>query len=217
MLPIPGVLTVPLALVAGTSLLRARTSPRRYRGAFLAALALTAAAAAALLTPLAAMGARERIALLCAVACALPALRWIRLELSDAAPGARRRHILGACALALMFLLVGHIVAGDGASAEIGATPPADDAATLARGQAIYTRSCLACHARETRVVGPPLTEIARLYAEDPAGIVRWAKAPGKKRPDFPPMPPMALPDDDLAAAGAYMVTAGGHGQRSAP
>jgi cytochrome c551/c552 len=209
MLPIPGLLSVPATLVAAASLVRARRSPRRYRTAFLAALALTAAAAAALFTPLAAMGARERIALLCAVVCALPALRWIRLELGDAAPGARRRHIIGACALALMFLLVGHHLDGDGASAGSDAAAPNADAATLARGEAIYARSCLACHARETRLIGPPLTEIARLYANDPSAIARWAKAPGRKRPDFPPMPPVALPDEDLAAAGAYMVMVG--------
>jgi Nucleotidyl transferase AbiEii toxin, Type IV TA system len=35
-------------------------------------------------------------------------------------------------------------------------------------------------------------TEIASLYADNPDGIVTWAKAPGKKRPDMPQMPPFA-------------------------
>jgi cytochrome c len=155
------------------------------------------------------MGARERIAIGGAVLCALPALRWIRLELSAVAPGARRRHIAGACALSLMFLLVGHHLAQDRMPTDFADPAAAADPAVLARGEAVYANTCRACHARETRVVGPPLTEIARLYAGDPAGIARWAKSPGRKRPDFPPMPPVGLPEDDLAAAGAYMLAAG--------
>ena len=41
-------------------------------------------------------------------------------------------------------------------------------------------------------LVGPPLTEIAQIYAGNPEGIVAWAKAPGKKRPELPQMPPFA-------------------------
>lgn len=52
--------------------------------------------------------------------------------------------------------------------------------------------NCAACHAPNVRLVGPPLTEIAQIYAGNPGGIVTWAKAPGKKRPEMPQMPPMA-------------------------
>lgn len=52
--------------------------------------------------------------------------------------------------------------------------------------------NCAACHAPNTRLVGPPLTEIAKIYAGNPEGIVAWAKAPGKKRPELPQMPPFA-------------------------
>lgn len=51
--------------------------------------------------------------------------------------------------------------------------------------------NCAACHAPNVKLVGPPLTEIAQIYAGNPDGIVAWAKAPGKKRPELPQMPPM--------------------------
>ncbi len=51
--------------------------------------------------------------------------------------------------------------------------------------------NCAACHAPNVKLVGPPLTEIAQIYAGNPDGIVTWAKAPGKKRPELPQMPPM--------------------------
>ena len=49
--------------------------------------------------------------------------------------------------------------------------------------------TCGACHAPDQRLVGPPLKEIAQIYKGNPEGIVSWAKAPGKKRPDYPTMP----------------------------
>ncbi|MDB6079614.1 MAG: hypothetical protein JWO82_3361 [Akkermansiaceae bacterium] len=80
--------------------------------------------------------------------------------------------------------------------------------------QAIPTESpeqlfatCGACHAPDHRLVGPPLQEIARIYANNPAGIVAWAKAPGKKRPDYPQMPPFAhLGDDKLRLIADYLL-----------
>ena len=49
--------------------------------------------------------------------------------------------------------------------------------------------TCAACHAPDAKLVGPPLREIATIYAGNPGGIVTWAMAPGKKRPDYPQMP----------------------------
>lgn len=49
--------------------------------------------------------------------------------------------------------------------------------------------NCAACHAPTLKLVGPPLAEIAQIYAGNPDGIVAWAKAPGKKRPELPQMP----------------------------
>ena len=60
------------------------------------------------------------------------------------------------------------------------------------------------------KLVGPPLTEIAQIYAGNPEGIVAWAKAPGKKRPELPQMPPFAhLGDPSLRRIAELMLEKG--------
>jgi cytochrome c len=65
-------------------------------------------------------------------------------------------------------------------------------AAGISEGQHGFQTTCAACHARDRVLVGPSLTEIARLYAGNPDGIVAWARAPGWKRKDGPQMPAFA-------------------------
>jgi len=70
--------------------------------------------------------------------------------------------------------------------------------------------NCAACHAPKMKLVGPPMSEIAQIYAGNPDGIVAWAKAPGKKRPELPPMPPMGhLGDDNLRKIAELMLKLG--------
>jgi hypothetical protein len=49
--------------------------------------------------------------------------------------------------------------------------------------------ACIACHHETKRVVGPPMVEIRKLYANNPQGIVDWAMNPQNKTPNTPPMP----------------------------
>ena len=74
-------------------------------------------------------------------------------------------------------------------------------------GEAVFGRVCAACHAGEKRLVGPPIKDIQAVYRGNPAGIVAWAKAPGRKRLDYPAMPPQALPDDQLTAVADFLLT----------
>lgn len=74
-------------------------------------------------------------------------------------------------------------------------------------GQELFEANCSACHALDTKMIGPPILEIATLYKGNAAGIVKWAVAPGKKRPDFPQMPPFAqLSDDKLQQIASHML-----------
>jgi cytochrome c len=76
-------------------------------------------------------------------------------------------------------------------------------------GETQFKQTCAGCHAVDKVLVGPPLTEIARIYADDAEGIVRWALAPGQKR-SGPKMPSMAVVGEKkLAQIAAYMLTAG--------
>ncbi len=79
----------------------------------------------------------------------------------------------------------------------------------LPPGPRTYRDTCSACHARDHVLVGPPLTEIARLYRDNPLGIVAWTRAPVRKRPGFPAMPAFQLPADRLEAVARYMIEAG--------
>ncbi|MFO0644552.1 MAG: c-type cytochrome [Polyangiaceae bacterium] len=82
-------------------------------------------------------------------------------------------------------------------------------------GETVFKVNCSACHGVDTKVVGPPLTEIAKLYADNPAGIVAWARAPGKKRADAPQMPPFAsLGDGKLADVAKFMLEKGKGGNK---
>lgn len=76
----------------------------------------------------------------------------------------------------------------------------------LPLGQRVFRDSCSSCHVLDSVLVGPSVREIAEIYKGDPAGIVRWAKNPGKKRSNFPAMPALAFPDAHLRAAAEHML-----------
>jgi cytochrome c len=66
---------------------------------------------------------------------------------------------------------------------------------------------CAGCHDLDREKSAPSIREIQRLYAGNPQKIVAWAKAPGRKRTSFPPMPPFAhLPEADLQAVAEYIL-----------
>jgi len=84
-------------------------------------------------------------------------------------------------------------------------------ASGISDGQHLFENTCGGCHGIDQKIVGPALTEIARLYSGNPDGIVTWARAPGKKRPDAPQMPAFAsLGDPKLREIAEFMLEAGG-------
>ncbi|MGK3996659.1 c-type cytochrome [Sorangium sp. So ce1024] len=91
---------------------------------------------------------------------------------------------------------------------------PADEGVALSpqaqKGKALFSTLCASCHAPSTKLVGPPVSEMASLYATDPEGIVRWAVTPGRKRTDVPPMPSFrGVRTSDLADVAQYIIEAG--------
>lgn len=86
-------------------------------------------------------------------------------------------------------------------------------AAGISEGQHAFQNTCAACHDRNRQLVGPPVTEIATIYAGNSNGIVTWARAPGKKRPGLPQMPAFpSIPDETLHAIADYMLEFGKEG-----
>lgn len=55
----------------------------------------------------------------------------------------------------------------------------------------LYTLNCAACHMLDQGLVGPSLVEIRKLYLGKEDDFVKWAIAPGKKRPGAVDMPSM--------------------------
>ncbi len=73
-------------------------------------------------------------------------------------------------------------------------------------GARTYRAVCMACHAREERRVGPPLTEIVELYAGNPDALIAWVRAPGRKRPSYPQMPPISMQEAQYRAVASYIL-----------
>jgi cytochrome c len=167
--------------------------------------------------------------------CLLASIAWSWRELAAPERGSpRTRHAIGAFLLFCVSLVVAKVVHQDEtrhaylvanppkakppivAEAPPVTTPPvttppvttpaADVDPEFAKGEKVFKTVCIVCHALENRLVGPPIREIAEVYKGNPDGIAAWAKAPGKKRPDYPPMIAVPLPDADLRAAGVYML-----------
>ena len=80
--------------------------------------------------------------------------------------------------------------------------------ADLQKGETIFKQFCAACHALDQRLVGPPMKEAAAVYKGNPTGVMEWVRKPGKKRADYPQMPPIAketLTDQDLELVANYI------------
>jgi len=76
-------------------------------------------------------------------------------------------------------------------------------------GEKVF-KNCAACHAVDRVLAAPSLKEVYSVYKDNPAGIVEWAKKPGRKRPEFAPMPSFAqLGDEKLELVADYILELG--------
>jgi cytochrome c len=73
-------------------------------------------------------------------------------------------------------------------------------------GERTFRSVCMACHALDERRVGPPLTEIVDIYSGNADGLIAWVKAPGRKRPDYPEMPPISMQEGQYRAVADYIL-----------
>lgn len=95
-------------------------------------------------------------------------------------------------------------------SASSEASAPAADpkAVQFAAGIAVFKQYCAACHKPQEKLVGPPITEMASIYAGNTAALKNWIKSPGKKRADMPPMPAFPqLKEEELNELAKYILS----------
>lgn len=103
-----------------------------------------------------------------------------------------------------------------GMQAEAAATEPAAEAppkepATAARaveeaGEAVFKGNCAGCHRFDIRVVGPPLNERVPKYGGDVEKLKSFIRKPVKVAPDYPPMPALGLPEEEIDAVARYLI-----------
>nr|WP_295865678.1 cytochrome c [uncultured Chitinophaga sp.] len=107
------------------------------------------------------------------------------------------RHVYRSNALAPhKKLMAAKTTAFEKLSAEARAQPAPDENAAVAEkntphaaGKAVFQTNCAACHKKDGRLVGPPVTEMVSIYHSDLPGLKAWIRKPGKKRADYPQMP----------------------------
>lgn len=77
-----------------------------------------------------------------------------------------------------------------------------------ANGATIFQANCSSCHKENEKLVGPPITEMVSIYADNKEGLKQWIKKPGKKRPDYPQMPTLSqLTDNDREELATYILS----------
>ena len=58
----------------------------------------------------------------------------------------------------------------------------------LSPGENLFNKNCAVCHKFESRLVGPPVTEMIEIYSNDQEAMKEWIVKPGRKRMDYPQM-----------------------------
>lgn len=87
----------------------------------------------------------------------------------------------------------------------------ADMLASLGRGgveisgEEIYKAKCVACHAFDKKIVGPPHREVLAKYGDRKADMIKFVLNPTKVDPAYPPMPNQGLKPKEAEAVVEYL------------
>jgi|GEM_PF-1324988 len=72
-------------------------------------------------------------------------------------------------------------------------------------GEEIYKAKCVACHAFDQKVVGPPHRDVLRKYGDRKADMIKFVLNPVKVDPNYPPMPNQGLKPKEAEAVVEYL------------
>lgn len=76
------------------------------------------------------------------------------------------------------------------------------------KGKKVFNQNCASCHKPKDPLIGPPVTEMALIYKDNRGDLIKWIKAPGKKRPNLPQMPGFPqISEDDMNNLTEYILT----------
>lgn len=72
-------------------------------------------------------------------------------------------------------------------------------------GEEIYKAKCVACHAFDEKLVGPPHKEVLKKYGDRKADMIKFVLNPVKVDPEYPPMPNQGLKPKEAEAVVNYL------------
>ncbi|WP_090276552.1 c-type cytochrome [Halopseudomonas litoralis] len=102
-------------------------------------------------------------------------------------------------------------VAGDPCAEAVAAAPAAaggEAAGGGSQGEALFTsKTCVACHSVDNKVVGPAFKEVAAKYAGDADHIIASIKNGSQGNWGPIPMPPNAVSDEEAAALAEWILS----------
>jgi mono/diheme cytochrome c family protein len=84
--------------------------------------------------------------------------------------------------------------------------PAAAGQAAANAGKAVFDTICSGCHRFDIRVVGPPLNVAVPKYGGDVEKLKGFIRNPGKVNPDYPSMPKLGLPEEEIDAVARYLI-----------
>ncbi|NNG45873.1 MAG: cytochrome c [Deltaproteobacteria bacterium] len=84
--------------------------------------------------------------------------------------------------------------------------PAAAGKATAETGKAVFENNCAGCHQFDIRVVGPPMGEVVPKYGGDVEKLKGFIGNPQKVNPDYPSMPNLGLPEEEIDAVTRYLI-----------
>jgi len=76
----------------------------------------------------------------------------------------------------------------------------------LSPGARVFSQRCASCHSFDKKLVGPPLNEVISTYASNPKALMEWIARPGRRRQDYPAMPPQELTPEELDQVAKYVL-----------
>lgn len=80
-------------------------------------------------------------------------------------------------------------------------------ATVVINGEDIYKGKCIACHAFDKRVVGPPYNEVLVKYEGKLDNLVKFILNPVKVNPDYPAMPNQGVKPAEAKAVAEYILS----------
>ncbi|HSL91134.1 MAG TPA: c-type cytochrome, partial [Candidatus Limnocylindrales bacterium] len=98
-------------------------------------------------------------------------------------------------------------------SLEKPAEKPAEAMPAGGLGQAVFERVCSICHRIDTRLVGPPIKDVAPKYKGNVEGLKGFIRNPVKVNPVYPAMPKHALKEEEIDAVARYLLASAGKGK----